>query len=260
MIDLTKRKGSLNPVSDYKKQLNKTPFLTEVWVSNALKCCYFGENDSDNNLNGDYYFEMGYIKIPRHFQFVTNTETYELSEKMTHAIATNLIYNISETPPSPKEDHICLNTNWGQGGGLASRTPQGCSELLRVAPSNNNLTEVRDAAIETPIFYFKGELLFSDDYSEDCGYFLFPMALTEGLVVYFVVKEDASTQQKHRQILDEIGKMLKEDPTLGNSIGIYERLQLNDKLGIFVTRIIGVGHDKLAHFPFEYDVVTLDRK
>lgn len=258
VIDLTRKKGFLGNVALTGQQLNEIPFLNEAWVSGDLKCCYLSDSSQNQISEDNYYFEIGLIKLPENIQYVKDTSDWQPEPfKTPLPIYSNILLNIQEAPQKVKSFHICENL---PTGGLFARTDQGCSTFLRIPPVlNSNLKRTVADSSDLPILYYNGELYFSDDYREDSGYFLFPMSLSEGLVVYFVVKEDIDTQ-KHKVILNDIIKQLTANPGLGDNIGIMERMQLNDKLGIFVTRVIGAGDEALKHFPFQYDVVTLEKQ
>jgi hypothetical protein len=250
VTDLTKRKGKLIPVGNSSIELNKAkmphPFLKEVKLSNS-KCCYFS-----HNLNIDptieHHFEIGLINIPKGFQFVeystagaTEPNWENKKEALNKTIYTPILLNISHTPSEARTSfHICENINPMEGGGqLHEKTYQGCSQPL---VSNNGDTEYPFV-----LFYYFGKLYFSsdefadpEDYEKEItpqGYYLIPLALSERLTVYYVIPEDESGT--HKEILNLLKEKLPAylNQQTGNySIGILERLQLNDKLGIFVTR------------------------
>ena len=262
IIDLTTKKGKIGKVSASASSIKDAPFLHETKVNGSSKACYF----SDQSVaipNGDYFFEMGLIKLPIGIQYVKDKTNWKPeATKTTQPIYGNVLLGIQTNQQQTKAFHLCDNL---PADGLQARTYQGCAGLLRsIAPSTAiKSTVLQNSAItlgDTPVLYFKGELYFSDDYSENCGYFLIPMSLSEKLVVYFVVKEDTEEgKYRHKEILAATYDMLQKDPTLGENIGIIERLQLNDKLGIFVTRKIGAGHEVLKNFPYTYDLVSLEK-
>ena len=262
IIDLTTRKGKIGKVSASSSSIKDAPFLHETKVNGSSKACYF----SDQSVaipNGDYFFEMGLIKLPVGIQYVKDkTNWTPQATQTTQPIYGNVLLGIQANQQQTKDFHLCENL---PPDGFHARTNQGCAGLLRsIAPSTAiKSTVLQNSAItlgDTPVLYFKGELYFSNNYSENCGYFLIPMSLSEKLVVYFVVKEDTEEgKYRHKEILAATYDMLQKDPILGENIGIIERLQLNDKLGIFVTRKIGAGHEVLKNFPYTYDLVSLEK-
>jgi hypothetical protein len=251
IADLTRDKGNITQVGSSSSQLKNIPYLEEVWVSSSMKCCYFTRGKQLKNQN--YHFEVGTIKIPSGIQYIADYDTWKPNPaKTTSHILSNILFSInSKKPANGRAFHICENMD----DGLESLTVQGCSMLM--APYGDD---------ENPfiVFYYDGEIYFHD-MTIITGCFLIPMNLSERTVVYFAIPEDKVTKN-HIEILNAIKQRLKEDPDLANHIGNLEAMQYNDKLGIFVVRLIGAGAlvqvggtwQPLA-FPYAYDPKKLTR-
>ena len=250
VTDLTKRKGKLIAVGKTGIELNqaKMPFsfLKEVKLGNA-KCCYFSHNmEIDPTI--EHHFEMGLINIPKDFQFVEYFPTGAAApdwdnkkEGLNKTIYTPILLNVSSKPSAAKASfHICENIKPTEGGGEPhERTYQGCSQMVASNTTDENYPFI--------LFYYYGKLYFSsdefanpEDYYDSIepqGYYLIPLALSERLTIYYVIPEDSIGIYKQRLTLlkEKLPEYLNQQ-TGFYSIGILERLQLNDKLGIFVTR------------------------
>jgi hypothetical protein len=254
--DLTKRSGKLTAVSASGIELDAAtmpdPFLSEAWVGNSMKCCYFSHNFTISKVASEYDFEIGLIRIPEGFQFVEycadgNAVPNWANKKapITKTIYSHILMNIRQPNSGiSKAFHICENeATDGQTGetlNLHDKTPQGCSHSLRSA---------YDPQYPFLLFYYSGQIYFSDsdlttkEVTElpTKGWYLVPFALSERIIVYYVIPEDVSGGDEHLEKLDLLYKNL---PSYYNKetgeypVGLTERLQLNDKLGIFVTRSI----------------------
>lgn len=248
--DLTRRSGSLTFVGNNALELNTAtmpdPFLDEVWVSNTMKACYFSHNFTIQPQIDEYFFEIGLINIPKGFQFIeymangaTTPDWNNKKKAIEKTIYGHVLLNISSTTPTTNRlFHLCENPlpeNRG-GGILMDKTTQGCATPLLSNPD--------DKAYPFLLFYYFGKIYFSDNSSNEdvekltpSGWYLIPLVLSERITVYYVIPED-KVLNLHIEKLNNLYKNLPIYLSVQSgcySIGITERLQLNDKLGIFIT-------------------------
>lgn len=234
---VAKSKSILNPPVSQKKKtvaenLSAVSFLKEITISGLIPACYFTSGATFPNETG--YFEIGTLKLPAGFQYVdylkgTPKPNWDnKGDKRENDIFTTILIKLNTQSQPHSSFHLCEEDPSGLFGGSMA----GCSWLVRPYNDNNFI-----------LFYYDEVLYFSDGSglngkpADIEGYYLIPMTLSERIVVYYVI-EHKKNDNTHIELLNEIKENFDTNPQRRNCIAINENLQLNDKLGIFVTRDI----------------------
>jgi hypothetical protein len=246
-IDFTKKRGQVTAVANGASPI---PFLQKVTVSRGITGFYCKSTDTIEDGIKD--FEIATLKLPAGFKYVDynngenppNWENFQGSRD--YDLFTNLVIFKEKGEKTPF--HLCdeevKDPNTGEVSISFGGSLHGCSELLLPYNDPNFILFYYDAGL---IYKYanvpkKGEDVDLTKLPEGTkGYYLIPMLTSERNVVFHLIehlKDDADDAFSQLNKL----KTAFEDKAYRKCIALSDGLQLNDKLGIFVT--IGIEEPK----------------